>query len=44
MSDTLAILGGSPVVPPGLKVRWPLVTEEDKRAVARVLDEGRCGR
>jgi dTDP-4-amino-4,6-dideoxygalactose transaminase len=40
MSDTLAILGGSPVVPPGLKVRWPLVTEEDKRAVARVLDEG----
>src|SRR5439155_20744219 len=40
MSDTLAILGGTPVVPPGLKVRWPVVTEEDKRAVARVLDEG----
>jgi len=40
MSNTLAMLGGSPVVPPGLKVRWPVVTGEDKRAVARVLDEG----
>ena len=40
MSDTLALLGGSPAVPPGLKVGWPIVTDDDKRAVMRVLDEG----
>src|SRR5215831_12286636 len=40
MSNRLAILGGRPVVETGLKVRWPIVTDDDKRAVARVLDEG----
>ena len=40
MANRLAILGGSPVVPPGGKQRWPIVTDEDKRAVLRVLDEG----
>ena len=43
MSDTLAMLGGSPAVQPGLKVGWPIVTEDDKRAVIRVLDEGLFG-
>jgi perosamine synthetase len=36
----LAALGGTPVVNTALKVRWPIVTETDKRAVQRVLDEG----
>ena len=40
MTDTLALLGGTPVVDSSLKVPWPIVTEADKRAVARVLDEG----
>lgn len=40
MSDTLALLGGHPVVDAALKVRWPIVSDADKAAVARVLDEG----
>ncbi|MGE5243098.1 MAG: DegT/DnrJ/EryC1/StrS family aminotransferase [Betaproteobacteria bacterium] len=40
MSETLAILGGRPVVDQSLKVRWPIVTDEDRRAVMRVLEEG----
>lgn len=40
MTGTLALLGGAPEVDSTLKVRWPIVTEADKRAVARVLDEG----
>jgi len=40
MSDTLALLGGRPVVEEALKVRWPMVTDEDRAAVARVLDQG----
>jgi dTDP-4-amino-4,6-dideoxygalactose transaminase len=36
----LAVLGGKPLVDTSLKVGWPIVTEADKRAVMRVLDEG----
>jgi len=40
MSDTLAIRGGTPVVPKGLHRRWPVITDEDKAAVAAALDSG----
>lgn len=40
MSDTLALLGGRPVVDAALKIRWPIVTDADKAAVARVLERG----
>jgi len=40
MPETLALLGGTPIVESSLRVRWPIVTEADKRAIARVLDEG----
>ncbi len=40
MSETLALLGGPRVVDTTLKIRWPIVTDADKAAVARVLDEG----
>jgi perosamine synthetase len=40
MSDRLALLGGRRVVDPALKVRWPIVTDADRAAVARVLAEG----
>lgn len=40
MNGVLALLGGPPAVDAALKVRWPIVTAEDKAAVARVLDEG----
>jgi dTDP-4-amino-4,6-dideoxygalactose transaminase len=37
----LAALGGTPAVPRGLRgVRWPVVTDEDRAAVLRVLDSG----
>ncbi|MBI4536944.1 MAG: DegT/DnrJ/EryC1/StrS family aminotransferase [candidate division NC10 bacterium] len=40
MSDTLAIRGGTPMVPRDLHVRWPIITAEDKAAVTAVLDAG----
>lgn len=40
MGETLAILGGRPTVDTSLKVRWPVVTDADKRAVMKVLDDG----
>ncbi len=40
MSETLAIRGGTPVVPRDLHRRWPIVTDEDKHAVLAVLDSG----
>ncbi len=41
MTDTkLALLGGTPAADTSKKVKWPIVTDEDKRAVMRVLDEG----
>jgi perosamine synthetase len=40
MTDALAIHGGAPAVPPGLKRRWPDIRPEDKAAVLAVLDRG----
>ena len=40
MTDTLAIRGGTPVVPKELHHRWPVITAEDKAAVQTVLDSG----
>lgn len=40
MSETLAIRGGTPVVPKELHRRWPVITQEDKAAVQAVLDSG----
>ena len=40
MSEKLAVRGGTPVVPTQLHVRWPILTAEDKAAVASVLDAG----
>ena len=40
MGETLALLGGRPVVDARLKVSWPIITDADKRAVLRVLDDG----
>jgi perosamine synthetase len=40
MSDRLALLGGRKVVDSALKVRWPVVTDADRAAVARVLETG----
>jgi len=38
----LAMLGGPPAVPRDLRrVDWPVVTDEDRQAVLRVLDSGR---
>ena len=38
----LALFGGAPAVPrASRKVRWPVVTEEDRKAVLAVLDDGR---
>ena len=36
----LALKGGKPVVPPGAHVRWPVIHQEDRAAVNRVLDRG----
>ena len=40
MPTALALDGGPPAVPAGLVRSWPPITEEDKRAVAAVLDSG----
>jgi perosamine synthetase len=40
MGNTLAVLGGRPLVDTSLKVGWPIVTEADKRAVMKVLNDG----
>jgi dTDP-4-amino-4,6-dideoxygalactose transaminase len=40
MNDALAIHGGHPAVPHGLKRRWPDIRPEDKAAVLEVLDRG----
>jgi dTDP-4-amino-4,6-dideoxygalactose transaminase len=39
-TDVLAIQGGAPAVPDGLKRRWPDIRPEDKAAVLAVLDRG----
>jgi len=38
MNGKLAIHGGPPTVPEGLKRRWPEITQEDKDAVLAVLE------
>ena len=40
MSEKLAICGGKKVVPERLKIKWPVITDEDKKAVNEVLDSG----
>ncbi len=40
MTDTPAVLGGSPLLQKSEHRPWPLVTEEERRAVMRVLDRG----
>jgi dTDP-4-amino-4,6-dideoxygalactose transaminase len=40
MAETLALLGGRPVVNTSLKVGWPIVTDVDKAAVMEVLNRG----
>ena len=40
MTETLAIRGGTPVVPKNLHRRWPMITDEDKAAVLAALDSG----
>jgi dTDP-4-amino-4,6-dideoxygalactose transaminase len=39
----LAVLGGEPVVPPGSVRPWPEVTDDDRRAVAEVLEADDLG-
>jgi perosamine synthetase len=43
MGSELAIHGGTPVVPEGLKRRWPEITAADKAAVLGVLERGVLG-
>ena len=40
MRETLALRGGTPVVPKQLHVRWPVITADDKAAVQAALDSG----
>jgi dTDP-4-amino-4,6-dideoxygalactose transaminase len=39
-TNRLALLGGQPAADARLKVKWPIVTDADKKAVMKVLDEG----
>ena len=36
----LALLGGTPAVPPGIATRWPILTPADEAALRRVLERG----
>jgi dTDP-4-amino-4,6-dideoxygalactose transaminase len=38
--NTLALFGGPPVIARGAHRHWPIVTEEERAAVLRVLDRG----
>ena len=40
VATALAMTGGPPVVPAGSHRRWPEITEQDRRAIARTLDSG----
>jgi perosamine synthetase len=41
-ASKLALLGGEPAVPRGERhVEWPVITEDDRAAVLRVLDSGK---
>ena len=37
----LAIAGGTPVAPGGLKVQWPIIDESDRRLLLEVLESGK---
>lgn len=39
-NNQLAVLGGKPAADVAQKVKWPIVTDADKKAVMKVLDEG----
>jgi perosamine synthetase len=39
-ASALAVAGGRPAVPPGSHRSWPEITEDDRRALTRVLDRG----
>lgn len=39
MDSKLAIKGGEKTVPDGLQIKWPIITDEDKKAVIKTLDE-----
>lgn len=39
-SNTLAILGGRPAVGADLVTPWPVITDDDRAAIARALDAG----
>jgi dTDP-4-amino-4,6-dideoxygalactose transaminase len=39
-ASDLALFGAAPVLPGGKHQVWPIVTDEERRAVARVLDRG----
>jgi len=43
MSETLAISGGTPVLPAELKQAWPIITDEDVDGVVKVLRSGVLG-
>jgi dTDP-4-amino-4,6-dideoxygalactose transaminase len=40
MNNTLAVNGGKKTVPDEIKIRWPVITDEDKQAVMKALDSG----
>ncbi len=40
MTSELALFGGAPVIAPEAHRRWPIITEEERAAVTRVLDRG----
>src|SRR5262245_60440610 len=40
MKSELAVRGGPPAVPAGAHVRWPVLGDQDRRAVLAVLDRG----
>jgi perosamine synthetase len=43
LPNRLAVFGGSPTVDPSRGRTWPLIGEDDREAVERVLDRGRMG-
>jgi len=43
MTKEVVSVGGKPTVPTNPKVRWPVITQEDRDAVMAVLDRGELG-
>ena len=40
VATALAMVGGAPAIPDGAHQRWPEITEQDRRSIARALDSG----